>query len=140
MKCEKCEFLSHNKGVLRKHIDRVHLKLKKQCSICSWEGAKEYLLRHNKTKHNAILKYNTKFECDICHKEYAEKRGLGVRFSCPSCDLKATTTSNLKVHIRSVHENVKIPCNQCEHQAYAWQNIRTRCTSTWRRTNVVPVL
>ena len=102
--------------------------LKIQCSICAWEGAKEYLSRHKKKKHNSIiLKDAVKFKCDICPNDYKAKRGLsqhkdrahlGVRFSCPTCKHEATTSGNLKVHIRSVHEKVKCPCNQCDYQAY----------------------
>ena len=47
-----------------------------------------------------------------------DRAHFGVRFSCPACEHKATTSGNLKVHIRSVHEKVKSPCNQCDYQAY----------------------
>ena len=66
-------------------------------------------------------------KCDICYTLYQDKHGLlqykdrahfGLRFGCPACEHKATTPGNLKVHIRSVHEKVKSPHNQCKYQAY----------------------
>ena len=35
-------------------------------------------------------------------------------FPCNICEYKAATTSKLKLHVRSVHERVKLPCKQCD--------------------------
>ena len=47
-----------------------------------------------------------------------DRAHFGVRFSCPACEHKEKTSGNLKVHIRSVHEKVKSPSNQCDYKAY----------------------
>ena len=125
--CKICEFGCYRSDDLIKHVERIHLKLKIQCRICTWEGAKAALKRHNREKHTEIAINSVKFKCDICYNLYQNKCGLqkhkerahfGVSFSCPTCEHKATTSGNLKVHIRSVHEKVKSPCNQCDYQAY----------------------
>ena len=36
---------------------------------------------------------------------------------CPHCDYKTTRKSNLKTHIRSIHEGHKFPCTYCEYRA-----------------------
>ena len=42
-----------------------------------------------------------------------------MRYSCSQCDYKATLQSNLKIHIESVHEDVKYPCSQCDWHSNA---------------------
>ena len=44
----------------------------------------------------------------------------GVRYSCDSCDYKATTTSHLKNHKESIHEGIKYSCDQCVYTA-SWR-------------------
>ena len=46
------------------------------------------------------------------------------------CEYKvATTQSDLKRHIESVHEKVKYPCNQCEKQFTQQGNLRKHIES-----------
>ena len=38
-------------------------------------------------------------------------------YPCNQCDYSATQAGNRKMHIKSIHENVKFPCNQCDYNA-----------------------
>ena len=41
----------------------------------------------------------------------------GIKYPCPQCDYQFTAQSNLKQHIKAIHEGIKYPCPQCDHQA-----------------------
>ena len=41
----------------------------------------------------------------------------GVKYSCESCDYKATTKGNLQRHVVSVHDGVKHSCEYCDYKA-----------------------
>ena len=45
------------------------------------------------------------------------KRALGQKFPCPHCEYKAAWNSDLKKHIKSIHEGQKFPCPHCEYKA-----------------------
>ena len=40
----------------------------------------------------------------------------GVKYPCNQCDYKATGKRHLPQHVKSQHEGVKYPCNQCNYQ------------------------
>ena len=41
----------------------------------------------------------------------------GVRYPCDQCDYRATQKSLLLNHIKAKHEGVKYPCEQCDFKA-----------------------
>ena len=45
-----------------------------------------------------------------------------VKYKCNQCDFTFTDTSNLRRHIQSKHEEVKYGCNQCDYKAYTQSN------------------
>ena len=123
--CEQCDFKTGYGCSLKGHIEDVHEKIRANCTICSWKGARIYLAKHKREVHFSQKKDN--FKCDICSNEYLRNEHLkkhvnrdhrGLRYSCPNCEHKATTTGGLKVHISSKHEGTRYPCKQCSHKAY----------------------
>ena len=79
-----------------------------------------------------VLSVNRKYECDMCHKKYSDKRGLdrhrqsvheGVLYVCDQCDYQARQQSHLTKHIQSKHEGVQFQyaCDQCDFLT-AWQS------------------
>ena len=40
-----------------------------------------------------------------------------IKFDCDQCEYKATTKSNLRVHILSIHEGIIFDCAQCVYKA-----------------------
>ena len=41
----------------------------------------------------------------------------GKRYNCKECGRKMMNRSSLNTHIRSIHEGIKYPCGQCQHEA-----------------------
>ena len=67
---------------------------------------------------------NENYSCDICGLQI-QKRSLvrhkknlheGVKYPCRQCNHEASSKGNLATHQRAVHEGVKYPCRQCNHQ------------------------
>ena len=54
----------------------------------------------------------------------------GVKFPCEQCDYKATWKVNLLTHIKSIHEGVKFPCEQCDYKATQKRNLLRHIKST----------
>ena len=72
--------------------------------------------------------------CGICQALFNSKSGLfrhrkniheGVRYSCDSCDYKATTTGHLKKHKESIHEGVRYSCDCCDYKATQISHLKT---------------
>ena len=38
------------------------------------------------------------------------------KIPCDHCDYKATERGSLLKHIKSLHEGIKFPCEQCDHE------------------------
>ena len=47
----------------------------------------------------------------------------GVKFPCNECDYKATKKVNLISHIKSVHQGIKYPCDECDYKATKTENL-----------------
>ena len=80
-----------------------------------------------------VVSVNGKYECEMCHKKYSDKKGLtrhnqsvheGVKYACDQCDYQATQQSSLFIHIEAKHDGIKYPCDQCDYQA------TTKCSLT----------
>ena len=52
----------------------------------------------------------------------------GVKFPCNQCDYKATQKGNLMTHIKSRHQGVIFPCNLCDYKATQKSNLMTHIT------------
>jgi len=66
-----------------------------------------------------------RYECQQCDKTFKNTTNLkahiksihdGIKYSCSQCDKQFTTQSSLAEHILSVHAGVKYACNQCDQQ------------------------
>ena len=69
---------------------------------------------------------NQLHKCGECGAGYKWKHALvrhirskheGVRYPCNQCEYQATTQGSLKTHKESIHEGVKYSCNKCEFHA-----------------------
>jgi len=47
-----------------------------------------------------------------------------VRYPCDQCEFQATTTWDLKRHTATVHEGVRYHCDQCEFKSTAMHYLR----------------
>ena len=66
--CDKCEFITPDKGYLTKHVKSAHEGENYSCNQCDYQsGLKSNLLRHKKTKHLTLN--DVKFE-PWCNSSY----------------------------------------------------------------------
>ena len=123
--CKQCNFKTGYGDSLKSHVESIHDKIRKSCTICSWKGNGKNLVKHKREMH--FKPNNEHFKCDICRKEYSRNDHLkthkdrdhfGIRYPCPNCEFSSTSKGSLKIHISSKHEGKRYPCKQCEHKAY----------------------
>ena len=114
LSCADCNYISLRKEDLVKHINAVHLKLKKfQCSECQYKvynkgDLKKHLLTH----------------------------GIGgfKPHSCSICDYKCNQKTDLKNHM-SIHNNeIGLECEKCSKKfsckKYLRRHFKTSCSFT----------
>ena len=56
---------------------------------------------------------------------HIKSRHEGVKFPCDQCDYKATQKRILLTHIKSIHEGIKFPCDRCDYKATTKGNLLT---------------
>ena len=111
----------------------VHLNVSSECSFeCSkqmWHTnrrAVDILLKLNVTREPTLNVPNV--QCSECsyfstkaHRgsflRHVKSVHEGVKFPCQQCEYKAATRGSLLKHVKSVHEGVKFPCKQYEYKA-----------------------
>ena len=135
IQCPQCERSFASKQTLIRHTNVVHEGIPEEknfiCDKCSRsynENGK--LLRHIKTFHDKIFE----FKCQICTKEYPKKDQLKyhmesvhekLRMTCDICG-KVTDRKSLKAHMKFVHEKKeKWKCDICFKIMYKGSHIKT---------------
>lgn len=106
---------------LSQHLKGVHQKVKKQCNVC-----KKWISVLSLSQHREICDDKSKkiFMCSFedCNKTFITQRylnahlghshGTGIKCPRPGCD-QYFTQSNLRRHIRNVHEKSEQLCKNC---------------------------
>ena len=128
--CSKCDFKSKNKHYLAKHIKSIHEGIKFECEVmgCNYTAnTRPSILKHLKSKHEGVT-----YPCDQCNHKANQKWNLQKhiqrkhhkeakhkKFQCEvvGCKYEANTTEGIFRHIRSAHEGVNHPCDQCNYIA-----------------------
>ena len=81
-----------------------------------------------------IKSIDNKFKCKKCGKEFSTSLGVKlhfktvhqqVKYPCSHCDYQATQRSALKTHFNAYHEGLKYQCNICEKQ-FTFQSVLSR--------------
>lgn len=143
--CEFCNELFHNLNSIWSHIFSKHPSIPYQCSMCSLRlDRKKEVVKHMRREHGVILvvedaeevemlKENCRvymngilrYKCQECAAVLTSFRSLQTHMFrhtgerpiiCDKCSKQFRTTSALRSHISSVHENVrKFGCEYCGH-------------------------
>ena len=135
-KCDHCKQTFSGKFQLKKHVDRIHLKVPNQivCNTCGKTFANNWNLKvHNEMVHEKT----THSECPICNKVFAsgdkyflkhiekhetedlpeeEKHQILIdrNGQCPICYKVFSGKEYVNLHIKSVHdETQKVQCDLC---------------------------
>ena len=121
--CDICGSVLTSSDGLRKHQNIVHKKIYKLvCHLCAKQlSSNSYLKSHMISVHG--IGEEQKFKCDQCDKSFCQKGHLkvhiatvheNVRFHCDKCDKSFSQKDKLTLHMRSVHENIRFYCDKCE--------------------------
>ena len=126
-KCSQCPFQSNRS--IKFHIESKHEGIIHRCHLCNYTAsAKTSLYRHVRSKHEEQHK------CNICG---LLKRGIselkthiklvhdGVKLSCDECNYKTAYKWTLKTHKSSVHEGINFNCDKCDFKSAFKNNLRT---------------
>ncbi|XP_059483790.1 zinc finger protein 208-like [Neocloeon triangulifer] len=114
--CGHCDYKSHRKLYLEKHIER-HMTKKVKCSICG--ASVLYLKNHLKKSHGP----KQTFQCSICDKTIScnpkaimthRNSHLGLRpFKCEECGKSFAVQFNMRNHQLKKHGIKAFECNIC---------------------------
>ena len=75
------------------------------------------------TNHNAITmkgycdKYDKQFSNQFSLDRHLKSGHEGVKYPCNQCNYKATLKDSLQKHIKAIHDGVKYPCVKCSYKA-----------------------
>ena len=62
--------------------------------------------------------------------KHLKSKHQGVKYPCDQCDYKATQKGDLLRHLKSIHEGVKYPCGQCDYKATERSSLSRHFKST----------
>ena len=102
--CPHCSKTYHDSQSLKKHIDAVHLKIKRLCPLCG--ASVTALAVHMNSVHTGVKN----FPCPECGKKFKSNYDLnrhrdtvhlGNKPCCPFC---GKHLANIRQHIRVVHK------------------------------------
>ena len=137
--CSKCDFKSKSKYYLAQHIKSIHEGIKFQCEVmgCNYEAnIRTSILKHLKSVHEDV---KFKYPCDQCGYRARQKSNLQKhtqrkhkkeakhkKFQCEvfGCTFESDSKQGTLRHIRSIHEGVNYPCDQCEYKANQKCNLK----------------
>jgi len=123
--CEKCEFKSTVKGVVKKHFISFHTEqLNEPCIYCG-EVFKE-MKRHIERMHGSQEGIERKkVPCDMCEKTFSDGNNMRDHMKkvhsgrkdekCELCAYATYSKYNLKLHVAKVHLGTGLVKQSCPH-------------------------
>ena len=120
--CEHCDFKAAQRVTLKNHFFSKHQNLRFDCDIDSCTSSfteKGNLKKHKVVKHSGIVEY---FNCTECEYKSVYKQSVkdhmnkhsSEKFECNLCHAMLNSKAILRLHKRSVHENMKLhKCVSC---------------------------
>ncbi|XP_038068484.1 zinc finger protein ZFAT-like isoform X2 [Patiria miniata] len=104
-KCNLCQYSSHTKQGLKRHVDTVHVGTRLKCPTCDFETTSStYLLAHRKKQH---------MDSEV--------------FQCTQCDMSTASEREMKDHIAAHH--AELPKSELEKIMGKHIHIRSRSGS-----------
>ncbi|XP_021959373.1 zinc finger protein 16 isoform X2 [Folsomia candida] len=113
--CNTCGKLFRTSRILRLHINDVHIGERKySCHICGTTFVRKSAYdNHMKNIHEEAEK---RWICETCGKTYRQEHNLkehvkmhsSKSFECPICQKIFSRRANVRLHVKGVHEGVKL--------------------------------
>ena len=114
VKCDQCDEMFTSESCKNEHISKRHTKEKKLiCPHCGegfhlYNSFNAHVLRHTDSRQHP---------CEECGKSYFLDRVLKTHmkthtlpYKCDQCDVRKGTLSDLKNHIRKIHDGLFVSC------------------------------
>ena len=103
MRCNKCEYktksIEAQQGInMRRHIEKVHEKIRYKCNICDGEFTRTSTLKKHVTAKHSKSDQNI--------------------LSCEQCEYKTTRKDAMNRHVRAMHEGKRFRCLLCPFSGY----------------------
>ena len=103
--CPQCDHKAMSKGNLNSHMRSIHEGVTYPCALCDFKAKQSPGLKcHMALSHNIGQELSCK---------QFKKNHEGVKEVCDKCCKFYADRKHLKVHIDSVHNNVRFQCDQC---------------------------
>merc|ERR1712150_148157 len=131
--CSLCDHHEESLKKLKVHINSKHISAvpksyKHSCNICSIEiKTKLDLKAHIKSQHTSQQEAITYF-CNQCDEQFTSKKHYREHSHCNKCEYQGNK-HDLRIHIKSKHENLKYKCNRCEFRYKTKQGLRKHIDS-----------
>jgi len=157
--CNVCNRRFSSKDSLRKHIENIHMNMKKfSCEICDAGFATQAgLVKHNEKEHGGV---KHRVCCPLCGKEYANEPALQYHIArihpdngaqylpahkrnqshpCPECDKVFIVKADLQYHTKYFHSDDKwIQCSLCDKKLKNGSNYRNHFLSNHLKVTLKP--
>ena len=133
-KCSDCGKTFSNNSNLNKHKKSIHEGLRFLCKHCERDFTTYEMLKYHT---NALHNGGNKLKCIECNKKFVVpsqvKKHMKLHQStreklvCPKpfCTSEFTNRFELQKHVKSIHQNEKLDCNDCGKK-FLWPPSRLR--------------
>ena len=133
--CNQCIYTTTNKDHLEQHIRSLHEKVKETCEVCRKTFSdKSNLRKHVRKVHEEIIHVTKAAEKRkaIEPLETQPKR-IKTELVCGECHKEFTEHKNLNKHMKNIHMQKNLKCNNCEYTTNDWPNMQRHSESCEKR-------
>lgn len=135
--CDKCDYSTNIKKDYNRHKKRVHSKKLYCCPLCSenfttWTALTQHKKEHKNIsiENDALGFVNYCIHCDRTFEKLSYfKRHQNMhngKWTCLQCKKIMSSSSALKVHVKTIHEGLKpYKCTKCE-ESFAHKHLLSR--------------
>lgn len=118
--CAHCNYETHLKKELRKHLLGIPRDMKRKCACCQCfetaeplaEGEEQEVVLFRCRKCDYSTKHKKRYKM---HKQLVHKAKVQL-YSCKHCKFQSCHKGRLKCHIMTKHEGLKVyQCEQCDY-------------------------
>ena len=147
--CQYCVYAATKRGNYEQHVRSQHEKVKEICEVCGKGfSEKSNINKHVRKFHPEIEQkdeesgvtpnVNKRKANDTLENEPKKSKGIS-RMRCSTCTAEVKELKNLNKHIKNIHSNKSIKCNDCSYttnDSYNFQRHKEGCNKRKREEEV----